>query len=63
MTQRLCVEKGTTHQQHLVDYFGARGIGVKPIVVDSTREVAQSFFLPVAVAPTLRISHSWQRRG
>jgi len=40
----VCVEKGTTHQQHLVDYFGARGLGVKPIVVDSTREVAQSFF-------------------
>lgn len=40
----VCVEKGTTHLQHLVDYFGARAMGVKPVVVDSAREVAQSFF-------------------
>ena len=52
----VCVEKGTTHEQHLVDYFGARGIGVKPVEVDSAREVAQSFFAGRCLAYTSDVS-------
>ena len=40
----VCVEKGTTHGQHLVDYFAARGLVVKPLVIDSSAGVADAFF-------------------
>lgn len=40
----VCVEKGTTHQRNLVDYFAARGLRVEPVVVDSGLEVATAFF-------------------
>jgi general L-amino acid transport system substrate-binding protein len=40
----VCVEKGTTHQQHLADYFAVRGLAVKPLVIDSAAAVAEAFF-------------------
>ncbi len=40
----VCVEKGTTHAQRLADVFAARGLTVKPLVIDSSREVAEAFF-------------------
>ena len=40
----VCVEKGTTHQHRLTDWFAARDLEVKPLVIDSTREVAEAFF-------------------
>lgn len=40
----ICVEKGTTHEQHLVDYFVARGLVAKPLVIDSSAGVATAFF-------------------
>jgi general L-amino acid transport system substrate-binding protein len=40
----VCVEKGTTHERNLRDYFGARGLAVTPLVIDSAGEVAQAFF-------------------
>jgi general L-amino acid transport system substrate-binding protein len=40
----ICVEKGTTHERNLADYFAARRLRVKPLVVDSTAAVADQFF-------------------
>ena len=40
----VCVEKGTTHERNLSEYFAARGLKVKPLVIDSTAGVAEAFF-------------------
>jgi general L-amino acid transport system substrate-binding protein len=40
----VCVEKGTTHEQNLIDYFSAHGLTVKPLVIDSSARVAKAFF-------------------
>jgi general L-amino acid transport system substrate-binding protein len=40
----VCVEKGTTSIQNLVDYSEERGLGMKPLVIDSSAEVADAFF-------------------
>ena len=40
----VCVEKGTTHEGNLVEYFKGRGMPVTPVVIDSTTEVADAFF-------------------
>jgi len=40
----VCVEKGTTSAQNLTDYSVARGLGIKPLVIDSAIEVADAFF-------------------
>jgi general L-amino acid transport system substrate-binding protein len=40
----VCVEKGTTHEVNLADYFGARGMSVTSVVIDSATEVADAFF-------------------
>ena len=40
----VCVEKGTTHERNLADYFAARDMRVTPLVIDSTKEVADAFF-------------------
>ena len=40
----VCVEKGTTHERNLTDYFSGRGMSVKPLVIDSATEVADAFF-------------------
>jgi len=39
----VCVEKGTTHVQNLADYFAFRNMQVKPLVLDSVREVTDAF--------------------
>lgn len=40
----VCVEKGTTHEQNLIDHFAAQGLAVKPWVIDSSERVAEAFF-------------------
>jgi len=40
----VCIEKGTTHVQNLADYFGARGMKVIPLILDSTADVTSAFF-------------------
>jgi general L-amino acid transport system substrate-binding protein len=40
----VCVEKGTTHEQNLVDHFAVRGLAVKPLAIDSSAGVAAAFF-------------------
>jgi len=40
----VCVEKGTTHERNLTEYFAGRGMSVKPLVIDSATEVADAFF-------------------
>lgn len=40
----VCVEKGTTHEQNLIDHFAARKLAVKPLVIDSSAGVAAAFF-------------------
>ncbi len=39
----ICVEKGTTHQARLPEYFQMRGWSVKPLVIDSERAAAEAF--------------------
>ncbi len=39
----VCVEKGTTHETRLPDYFKARGLEVTPLVIDSARGAADAF--------------------
>lgn len=39
----ICVEKGTTHERRLPEYFRLRGMTVQPLVIDSAREVATAF--------------------
>jgi general L-amino acid transport system substrate-binding protein len=43
-TKTVCVEKGTTHEKKLSQYFDARGLRVTPLVVDSALEVAETYF-------------------
>jgi len=40
----VCVEKGTTHERNLADYFAERGVTAIPLVIDSATEVADAFF-------------------
>jgi len=40
----VCVEKGTTHEDNLLEYFDALGLSVTPLVIDSASEVAAAFF-------------------
>jgi general L-amino acid transport system substrate-binding protein len=40
----VCAEKGTTHAKRLVEYFGARGLTISPLVVDSAAGVAAAYF-------------------
>jgi general L-amino acid transport system substrate-binding protein len=40
----ICVEKGTTHEEQVGDWFAARNAKVELIVVDSSAEVAKAFF-------------------
>lgn len=41
---KICVEKGTNHQRNLEDYGAAHGLRWQPVVIDSSREVAEAFF-------------------
>ena len=40
----VCVEKGTNHEKIVVEYFGARGLKVNALAVDSATGVAQAYF-------------------
>ncbi len=40
----ICVEKGTTHEQSLPDYFATRGLSFRPLVIDSAKGAADAFF-------------------
>ena len=40
----ICIEKGTTPQRFLPDHFAARGLHFRPLVLDSSAEVAEAFF-------------------
>lgn len=40
----ICVEKGTTHEQYLNDYFAAHGMRSRHLVIDSSKGVADAFF-------------------
>lgn len=40
----VCVEKGTSSEDHLATYSAANRLSVKPLVVDSATEVADAFF-------------------
>jgi len=41
----ICVEKGTTHEEQLIDHFAARGAKVEAMVIDSSAAgVASAFF-------------------
>jgi len=53
----VCVEKGTTHERNLVDYFAARSVSVTPLVIDSTAEVADAFFGGRCTAYTADAAH------
>jgi general L-amino acid transport system substrate-binding protein len=48
----VCVEKGTTHERNLKDYFGRRGLPVNALVIDSASEVAEAFFAGRCLAYT-----------
>ncbi len=39
----VCVEKGTTHERNLRDYFGSRDLEVTVLMIDSTTEVVETF--------------------
>ncbi|HVO83220.1 MAG TPA: amino acid ABC transporter substrate-binding protein [Syntrophobacteria bacterium] len=39
----ICVDKGTTSEQNLVDYFRARGWNYKPLVLESVAEIRDAF--------------------
>jgi general L-amino acid transport system substrate-binding protein len=40
----VCVEKGTSSENQLPEYFAAKGLNVKPLVVDDATKVADAFF-------------------
>jgi general L-amino acid transport system substrate-binding protein len=42
--EAVCVEKGTTSEQNLSDYFAMRGASVKPLVIDSEGETVKAFY-------------------
>lgn len=41
---KVCVEKGTTHEGNLARYASRMGLTLTPLVIDSTRGVADAFF-------------------
>jgi general L-amino acid transport system substrate-binding protein len=40
----VCIEKGTTHETNLADYFHKQGLTYKPLVIETLPEVAAAFF-------------------
>lgn len=48
----ICVEKGTTHEKYLPDYFAANGMSFRPLVIDSGKGVADAFFAKRCAAYT-----------
>jgi general L-amino acid transport system substrate-binding protein len=53
----ICVVKGTTHVEHLIDYFGGSGAGVEPLIIDSEVGAADAFFAGKCRAFTSDFSH------
>lgn len=49
---RICVQKGTTSEQTLRDWMGARNLRVEPIVVDSAAAAADALFAGKCAAYT-----------
>ena len=49
---RICVEKGTTHEQNLKDWSETRGIRAEPVVVDSAAGAADALFAGKCAAYT-----------
>lgn len=41
---KVCVEKGTTHEQNLADHSREHGLALQPLVIDSATEAAAAFF-------------------
>ena len=41
---KVCVEKGTTHERNLTDYFRTYGWSVEPLAFDSAPKAAAAFF-------------------
>ncbi|MGT2429540.1 transporter substrate-binding domain-containing protein [Cupriavidus basilensis] len=58
----VCVEKGTSSEDHLATYSAANRLSVKPLVVDSATEVADAFSRGAA-APTPRTLPNLRRRA
>jgi len=52
----ICVEKGTTQVQNLADYFAARSLTVKPLIIDSMAEIDEAFFAGRCRAYTSTVS-------
>jgi general L-amino acid transport system substrate-binding protein len=48
----VCVEKGTTHVQRLLDHAARHGFGVELLVIDSAAEAAAAFFAERCAAYT-----------
>lgn len=53
----VCVEKGTSSETHLADYFAARKLSVKPLAIDSVSEVANAYFKGLCRAYTADAAH------
>lgn len=53
----VCVEKGTSSEEHLAAYFAAKRLSVSPLAVDSATEVADAFFAGRCLAYTADASH------
>ncbi len=53
----ICVEKGTTHLDNLVEYADAKGLSITPLVMDSASEVSAAFFAGRCKAYTSDASH------
>ncbi len=52
MGAKICVEKGTTHEQTLADLFAARGLRPDLLVIDSAAGAAESLFAGKCAAYT-----------
>jgi general L-amino acid transport system substrate-binding protein len=53
----ICVEKGTTSQENLADYFSARKWKYKPLVIESLVKAEEAFFAGECKAYTSDLSH------
>lgn len=53
----VCVVKGTTHVEQMIDYFGGGGDGITPLIIDSEIGAADAFFAGKCRAFTSDVSH------
>jgi general L-amino acid transport system substrate-binding protein len=53
---KVCIEKGTTSEQHLADFSASKGLHVQPLIFDSVKEVTEAFFAGRCQAYTSDIS-------